>query len=56
VQRKRLYPAAYYIDVLGITTKFLDIMGLILCLSGDSKMEVPITRRKLHAGFSLLDN
>ena len=56
VQRKPLYPAAYCIDVLGKTTKFLDIMGLISCLSGDSKMEVPITRRKLYAGFSLLDN
>ena len=56
VQRKRLCLTAYCIDVLGETTKFLDIMGLISCLSRDSEMEVPVTRRKLYAEFNMLDN
>jgi len=56
VQRKHLCPTVYCIDVLGKTTKFLVIMGLISCLSRDSKMEVPITRRKRYAEFSMLNN
>lgn len=56
VQRKRLCLTAYCIEVLGKTTKFLDIMGLISCLSRNSKMEVPVTRRKLYAEFSTLEN
>jgi hypothetical protein len=56
VQRKRLCSTAYCIDVLEKTTKFLDIMGLISFLSRDSKMEVPVTRRKRHAELSMLDN
>ena len=56
VQRKRLCLTAYCIDVLGETTKFLDIMGLISSLSRDSEMEVPVTRRKLYAEFNMLDN
>jgi hypothetical protein len=31
-------------------------MGLISCLGRDSNREVPIKRRMLYAGFSLLDN
>lgn len=55
-QRKRLCPTAYCVDVLGKTMKFVDIMDLISCLSRESKMEGPITRRKLYAEFSRLDN